>query len=186
MKTQAYISAIDAGERSKEEILEDILPDNINEYLMSRRDVRILTPTETDFIVRCRQRKELLLNYNSDTHLSEEYEWFTFLRDLFEYVSRNMGYLIWGRMGKSVRDRRENTPHTQDLLARTVSSTSDSTPSSSGAGSGSTATRPTSSGIGPNEVDTEKMLVSEMRESLIPIGPRPSLRRPWTREEEKL
>ena len=185
LKTQAYISAIDAGERSKEEILEDILPDNINEYLMSRRDVRILTPTETDFIVRCRQRKELLLNYNSDTHLSEEYEWFTFLRDLFEYVSRNMGYLIWGRMGKSVRDRRENTPHTQDLLARTVSSTSDSTPSSSGAGSGSTATRPTSSGIGPNEVDTEKMLVSEMRESLIPIGPRPSLRRPWTREEEK-
>ncbi|RCK67861.1 Transcription factor TBF1 [Candida viswanathii] len=188
LKTQAYISAIDAGERSKEEILEDILPDNINEYLMSRRDVRILTPTENDFVTRCRQRKELLLNYNSEIHLSEEFEWFTFLRDLFDYVSRNMGYLIWGRMGKTVRDRRDNTPHTQELLARATAATRDASASAAGsaATSGATPTRPSSSTVAAaSGIDTEKMLVSEMRESLIPIGSRPSPRRPWTREEEK-
>ncbi|EMG50837.1 hypothetical protein G210_0522, partial [Candida maltosa Xu316] len=107
---------IDAGERSKEEILEDILPDNIDDYLKSRRDVGLLSPVESDFVLRCGQRKDLLLNYSSETHLSEEYEWFTFLKDLFDYVSKNMGYLIWGKMGRSVRDRKENTPHTQELI----------------------------------------------------------------------
>ena len=78
LKTQAYISAIEAGERSKEEILEDILPDDLHVYLMSRRNAKLLSPTETDFVWRCKQRKELLLNYTEETPLSEQYDWFTF------------------------------------------------------------------------------------------------------------
>lgn len=175
LKTQAYISAIEAGERSKEEILDDILPDDLHMYLMSRRDAKLLTPTETDFVWRCKQRKELLLNYNEEIPLSEQYDWFTFLRDLFDYVSKNIAFLIWGKVGKTMKNRREGTPHTQELLDNTTTSAqvSNEMPPSSAPSSS------TSSVIDPN-----KMLVSELREANIAV-PKPSQRRAWSREEEK-
>ncbi|KAG7663908.1 TBF1 [[Candida] subhashii] len=120
LKTQAYISAIEAGERSREEILEDILPENMQEILLARRAVKGLSPTEDDFIDRCKTRKEILLNYPSDKNISEEYGWFAFLKELFEYVSKNMGFLIWGKKGKVTatkeRGRKINTPHSQETL----------------------------------------------------------------------
>lgn len=175
LKTQAYISAIEAGERSKEEILEDILPDDLHVYLMSRRNAKLLSPTETDFVWRCKQRKELLLNYTEETPLSEQYDWFTFLRDLFDYVSKNIAYLIWGKMGKTMKNRREDTPHTQELLDNTTGSTQMPNQLSSSSGQASST---------PSVVDPNKMLVSEMREANIAV-PKPSQRRAWSREEEK-
>lgn len=100
LKTQAYISAIEAGERSNEEILEDIFPSDLETYLQARRNTKSLSPVELDFIDRCKIRKQTLLNYSPDRNLGEEYEWFTYLNNLFDYVGKNMGFLIWGKKGR--------------------------------------------------------------------------------------
>ena len=134
----------------------------------------MLSPTETDFVWRCKQRKELLLNYTEETPLSEQYDWFTFLRDLFDYVSKNIAYLIWGKMGKTMKNRREDTPHTQELLDNTTGSTQMSKSVVFISGQASST---------PSVVDPNKMLVSEMREAIQCQSP--SQRRAWSREEEK-
>lgn len=100
LKTQAYISAIEAGERSHQEILEDIFPSDLEYYLQTRRNTKILSPVESDFVARCRSRKQTLLEYPMDRNLGDEYEWFSFLSNLIEYVAKNMGFLIWGKKGK--------------------------------------------------------------------------------------
>ncbi|KAK7677107.1 hypothetical protein QCA50_019921 [Cerrena zonata] len=92
--------AIEAGERSNEEILEDIFPSDLETYLQARRNTKSLSPVELDFIDRCKIRKQTLLNYSPDRNLGEEYEWFTYLNNLFDYVGKNMGFLIWGKKGR--------------------------------------------------------------------------------------
>ena len=104
LKTQAYILAIEAGERLREEILEDILPRDIEAWMLARRGTKTLTPTEVDFVERCALRKEILLKYPPEKDLSEEYEWLTFLKELFEYASKNMGFLVWGKRGRASRE----------------------------------------------------------------------------------
>ncbi|KAI5954074.1 TBF1 [Candida margitis] len=175
LKTQAYISAIEAGERSREDILEDILPDNMDQILMARRHVDLLLPSEDDFVEKCKSRKSLLLNYNEEetqTPLSDEFKWFTFLRDLFDYVSKNMGYLIWGKGGKPVRDKKEHTPISPDMYDQ-INARMNYRP-------------PRAGGDDSDSGDTAKLLPSEIREQQIHVnGHKPSQRRPWTRDEEK-
>ncbi|KAI5951918.1 TBF1 [Candida jiufengensis] len=178
LKTQAYISAIEAGERSREEILEDILPDDMDQLLMIKRQVNLLLPTENDFIERCKIRKNLLLNYNEENTnlpLNENFKWFNFLKDLFDYVSKNMGYLIWGKSGKPTRDR-NSSPSTsvipkemyEEINARMKYNQNQNNTTSE------------------DSEDHSKLLPSEIREQAIPVnGHKPSQRRPWTRDEEK-
>lgn len=113
LKTQAYISAIELGDRSKEDIIHDLFPDNMDEILLRRKDPyfessgiklernsALFTPAELDFLSRCDFRKQTLLNSEADSSLMEKYEWIKFLNDLLEYVSKNVGFLIWGPKGK--------------------------------------------------------------------------------------
>lgn len=186
LKTQAYISAAEAGERSREEILDDILPSNLEEVLMSRRGTSVLSPTELDFVDRCNSRKEALLNYPEGRSLGEEYEWFTFLGDLFDYVSKNMGLLIWGKKSRKMATRPVNsgptyastTPHSQDVL--------------------SSVPEPRAQSPVPQNPERSKeikeitsaMLPSEIQEQQIQLRmnlntSKTTARRPWTREEEK-
>ena len=179
LKTQAYISAVEAGERSREEILEDILPSNLEQLLLERRGVKTLSPTEADFVSRCQSRKETLFNYPEGSSLSEEYEWFEFLKDLFEYVSKNMGFLIWGKKTKvGVKAERtvstpttSYTPHSDETLT-------------------TAETTETSNNQEINDI-TSALLPSEIQEQQIHIRINPRMqgkvtnRRPWTREEEK-
>ncbi|ABN67181.2 predicted protein, partial [Scheffersomyces stipitis CBS 6054] len=198
LKTQAYISAIEAGERSREEILEDILPHNLGDIILARRGVKNLSPTEMDFIERCKARKKTLLNHTGEKSLSEEYEWFNFLRDLFEYVSKNMGLLIWGKKGRTPRSKKDSkTPHSEDLLS---SQTSEAILHSSTDAIG----RPSSQAISDAEnIENNKLKsqeISQITSALLPseiqeqqihlrINPQSAVRntsrRPWTKEEEK-
>lgn len=175
LKTQAYISAIEAGERSREEILEDILPDNMDQILLARRNVDLLLPSEVDFVDRCKSRKALLLNYDEEqtqVPLSEEFKWFTFLRDLFDYVSKNMGYLIWGKSGKPVREKKDYPPISPEMYDQ-INARMNYRPSRNNDDDSDSA-------------DTAKLLPSEIREQQIHVnGHKPSQRRPWTRDEEK-
>lgn len=203
LKTQAYISAIEAAERSSEEILEDILPSNMEELLLKKRGTKTLTPTEIDFVNRCKSRKESLLSYPADSNLSEEYEWFTFLKDLFDYASKNMGFLIWGKKGKSVpRERPHATPHSNQTLqeaSRTAEDKAGSPTHDAYEGREGSHDEPAVPGSQPeahssnpeiNEI-TSALLPSEILEQQIHLRINPRLsgkltsRRPWTREEEK-
>jgi hypothetical protein len=101
LKTQAYISALEAGDRSKEEILEDIFPSDLMDQLLKRRNSTQLSPSELDFISRCRSRKDTLFNTENDEDLSESYDWLIFLKELFSYVSKNISVLIWGKKNRT-------------------------------------------------------------------------------------
>ncbi|CAI5756443.1 unnamed protein product [Candida verbasci] len=170
LKTQAYISAVDAGERSREEILEDILPDNLDGILLNKRNATQLTPVEIDFVERCKSRKQKLLNYNSTKPLSEEFEWFHFLRELFDYSAKNMGYLIWGKISKSLNKRHDY--NTTDSLLNSYDR--------------STTPQTTTSNDNEEVTDISQLLPSEIQERQVIInGQKPSQRRPWTKEEEK-
>ena len=117
LKTQAYISAIELGDRSKEDIIHDLFPKNMDEILLRRKDPfyesngkpiernqTLFTPAELDFLNRCDFRKQTLLKAESDSTLMEKYEWIKFLNDLLEYVSKNVGFLIWGPKGKMANE----------------------------------------------------------------------------------
>lgn len=190
LKTQAYISAVEAGERSNEEILEDILPSNIEQILLERRGIQILSPTETDFVNRCKSRKERLLNYPPENNLSEEFEWFAFLKDVFDFVSKNMSFLIWGKKSKPPA-RRERPPQTEPLnphseeILQTLSTPAAPTESAnkSVVRDGATAREMShyASDLLPIEIQEQQI---HLRLNTATHGKVYS-RRPWTREEEK-
>lgn len=186
LKTQAYISALEAGDRTKLETLNDLLPDNLEEYLILRRGVKTLSPTELDFVDRCKARKETLLAYPDDKDLSEEYEWFQFVKDLFDYVGKNMGFIIYGKKGRTQINKKEfdmNTPHSQEIINhyKELRLNQPSAP---------TLPQPITNETF-NDL-TNSLLPSEIQEQQIHIklNPRTSnnkslQRRPWTRDEEK-
>lgn len=94
LKTQAYISAITNGERSREDILEDLFPDNLEHRLLNRRSgTKQPSSREADFIQRARNRKKALLEEpmtpESVAQLPEKYVWQDFLRDISSYISKN-------------------------------------------------------------------------------------------------
>ncbi|GME75741.1 unnamed protein product [Ambrosiozyma monospora] len=119
LKTQAFISAIELGDKSKAEIIQDLFPDNLDEVLLKRKDPdfdplkkpiqrnsTMFTPAELDFLTRCESRKENLLKFDAevDSSLMEKYEWIKFLNDLLDYVSKNVGFLVWGPKGKIAQE----------------------------------------------------------------------------------
>ncbi|KAK9236050.1 telomere repeat binding factor-domain-containing protein [Lipomyces kononenkoae] len=114
LKTQAFISAMGQGERSKEEILDDLFPDDLDKLLVTRRPgARTLTPSEHDFIARCKSRKEILAVTDPSENLSEKYVWQDFLKDVSEYVSKNYQSLtVLPPMPTSKRAKRSNVPDT--------------------------------------------------------------------------
>lgn len=94
LKTQAYISAIANGERSREDILQDLFPDDMEQQLLDRRPgAKQLSPGEAEFIQRARNRKRTLLEepvtMESIAQLPDKYAWEEFLRDVSSYVSKS-------------------------------------------------------------------------------------------------
>ncbi|KAI9832276.1 MAG: hypothetical protein M1819_004454 [Sarea resinae] len=94
LKTQAYISAMSHGERSREEILEDLFPTDLEQWLLDRRPgAKQLAPSELDFVKRAQSRREHLLELSGDDKaiaaLPDRYAWEDFLRDVSNYVSKN-------------------------------------------------------------------------------------------------
>ena len=95
LKTQAFISALSNGERSREELLEDLFPTNLEERLLSRRPgAKQLAPSEADFLNRARNRSKTLLEESATgdpfTKLPDKYVWEDFLRDISGYVSKTL------------------------------------------------------------------------------------------------
>lgn len=200
LKTQAFISGLLAGERSREAILEDVFPNNMEEILLKKRGVKTLSPTELDFVNRCKSRKDMLLKSATD-NFSEQYEWYAFLKDLFGLVSKDMSVLIWGkkikasaRQDKSLNSSRASALHTSltshsDNQLHNHPNTPDAEDTVARAQDNNTnAGVPASQEI---KDITAGLLPSEIQEQQIHLRINPNItgrslnRRPWTREEEK-
>lgn len=211
LKTQAFISGLVAGERSREEILEDVFPSNLEEILLKRRGVKTLSPTELDFVNRCNSRKDTLLKSEND-NFSEQYEWFAFLKDLFDIVCKDMSVLIWGKRTKTASTRIDRslatsrmsnhigsslTPHSDETLQNIGNNSliqdSNSLPESSGPGPSTQIAEGSGNMAASQEIKdiTASLLPSEIQEQQIHLRINPGMsgrvlnRRPWTREEEK-
>ncbi|CDK28269.1 unnamed protein product [Kuraishia capsulata CBS 1993] len=115
LKTQAFISAIELGDRSKEEIVDDLFPSNLDETLIRRREPQfdfqahpivrnatMFTPAELVFLQKCESRKSHLMQAANDESLLHRYEWLKFLADILDYVSKNVGFLIWGSEARGI------------------------------------------------------------------------------------
>ncbi|AOA61705.1 Telobox-containing general regulatory factor [Komagataella phaffii CBS 7435] len=222
LKTQAYISALEINERPKDEILEDLFPDNMDEILLKRKnpDMELqlpinkstaFTPAESDFISRANIRKQRLQESDNDSKLAETYEWLVFLKELFDYVSKNVGILIWGRRGRLGNLSQSLTttlPASPIELKKTTSGKSgskeaifkddskDATPVPTSASKSSTPLKADGEEEGnlklhPNfEQITNELLPSEIQKQQIllishPNKIRQGYRRPWTEEEER-
>ncbi|KAI4200516.1 MAG: hypothetical protein LQ350_003886 [Teloschistes chrysophthalmus] len=94
LKTQAYISAITNGERSREEILDDLFPVDLEQRLLDRRSgAKQLASGEVEFLQRASNRKKALLEEPLTpagiARLPEKYVWEHFLRDTSASISKS-------------------------------------------------------------------------------------------------
>ena len=99
LKTRAYISALSNGGRSREEILYELFPPDLEQRLLDRRPgAKQLAPSEIDFVNRARNRCQALLEEphteKAMAALAEKYSWDVFLRDVSAYISKNFETIV--------------------------------------------------------------------------------------------
>lgn len=206
LKTQAYISAVETLEGlqeqqepdaspSKQEILDDIFPVKLDSYLIAKRGAfnTHLTPSEEDFIARCAHRRAKLSETTNLQQLGSNYEWMEFFKELFEYVSKNIGFLIWGRKGRGksplyfdlnddqVSEMQKNHQKSQQLEEQALKNAEEE---------GSETTVNTSAKRPASEVDIMK--VKKIKRTTPPVvnssdasAKKPKQKRLWTKEEEE-
>lgn len=95
LKTQAYISAITNGERSREDILDDLFPVDLEQRLLDRRPgTKQPSPGEIEFLQRANNRKKALLEEPLTpagiAQLPEKYVWEHFLRDTSASINKSL------------------------------------------------------------------------------------------------
>ncbi|KAL8974196.1 MAG: hypothetical protein Q9197_001570 [Variospora fuerteventurae] len=106
LKTQAYISAVTNGERTREDILQDLFPNDLDQRLLVRRSgAKQPSPGEAEFIQRAGNRKKTLLEESmtaeSIAQLPEKYVWEDFLRDISSHISKNFNAIV-GPSGRKI------------------------------------------------------------------------------------
>lgn len=97
LKTQAYIVTVQQRDDPKEMVLNNTFPENIEQVLLARRNTKVLVPSESDFVQRVKRRKEHLAALPADADLSQKYQWLTFLKDIADYVNKNLSVILTGR-----------------------------------------------------------------------------------------
>jgi hypothetical protein len=103
LKTQCFISALAAGQRERELLLDDLFPEHLKQLLLNRRYAETLATSEATFIDQAKRRREILHEESKSekaiSELSSKYLWDDFLRSIKNYVSRNFDDIV----GKQVR-----------------------------------------------------------------------------------
>ena len=95
LKTQAYISALINSDGNPSAMLDELFPPDLDAQILTRHpDAPSLSPSEQDFIDRCRARKSYLLaEGNASTALKElpkKYQWTEFVREFASGISKNV------------------------------------------------------------------------------------------------
>lgn len=100
LMTQAYISIVKHSDQPKQVALDASFPNDIDEILLKRRRAKVLAPSEADFVQRVKRRKEHLIVLDDIETLSNNYSWQAFIRDVSEYVSKNLSVILTGKASK--------------------------------------------------------------------------------------
>lgn len=124
LKTQCFISGMKDNNTamSKEEIVQSIFPLDIIKklkntvILMNGKKVTLqLQFLEEDFIRRYERRKISLMSCRSLDEVTRKYDWSDFCRHFFEYTSRNIGSIIYGKKGMTSFDVFYDRTHVSTL-----------------------------------------------------------------------
>ncbi len=95
LKTQTYISAIMNSDGSPEAMLDELFPPDLDALILTRHpDAPSLSPSEQDFIDRCRARRKYLLpeptTEDALQELPKKYQWNDFVREFASCISKNV------------------------------------------------------------------------------------------------
>lgn len=95
LKTQTYISALMNSDGSREEMLDELFPPDLDAQILTRHpDAPSLSPSEQDFIDRSRARKSYLLaepTTDEAIHeLPKKYQWTDFVREFASCITKNV------------------------------------------------------------------------------------------------
>jgi hypothetical protein len=99
LKTQAYISALMNSDTAPERMLDDLFPHDLDAQILTRHpDAPSLSPSEQDFIDRCRSRRSyLLIDPNSRDALGQlpkRYQWADFVREFASSINKNIESIV--------------------------------------------------------------------------------------------
>jgi hypothetical protein len=99
LKTQAYISALMNSDTAPERMLDDLFPHDLDAQILTRHpDAPSLSPSEQDFIDRCRSRRSyLLIDPNSSDALGQlpkRYQWADFVREFASSINKNIESIV--------------------------------------------------------------------------------------------
>jgi hypothetical protein len=99
LKTQAFISALMNSDTSPDRMLDDLFPHDLDAQILTRHpDAPSLSPSEQDFIDRCRSRRSYLLvdpaSHDAFGQLAKRYQWTDFIREFALSVNKNVDSII--------------------------------------------------------------------------------------------
>lgn len=99
LKTQAYISALMNSDTAPDRMLDDLFPHDLDAQILTRHpDAPSLSPSEQDFIDRCRSRRSYLLvdpsQHDAFGQLAKRYQWADFVREFAASVNKNVDSII--------------------------------------------------------------------------------------------
>lgn len=99
LKTQAYISALMNSDTAPDRMLDDLFPHDLDAQILTRHpDAPSLSPSEQDFIDRCRSRRSYLLvdpsSHTAYGDLPKRYQWADFVREFASSVNKNVDSII--------------------------------------------------------------------------------------------
>ncbi|KAK3070969.1 TTAGGG repeat binding factor [Teratosphaeriaceae sp. CCFEE 6253] len=128
LKTQTYISAIMNIDGSPQAMLDELFPPDLDALILTRHpDAPSLSPSEQDFLDRCRARKSYLLAEPSTdeavTELPKKYQWGDFVREFSSCISKNVDGIMnapvrsQATIGGSDRKGANGAHGAQDTLA---------------------------------------------------------------------
>lgn len=105
LKTQAFICAVSNGSYSREKLLEDLFPGNLEERLLLRKpSARQLSPSENDFVQRAQNRSKALLEESGSEEaislLPQKYVWEIFTRDISVYLRKHFKNIVGNPVGR--------------------------------------------------------------------------------------
>ncbi|KAK4999634.1 TTAGGG repeat binding factor [Elasticomyces elasticus] len=99
LKTQAYISALSNADIVREAVIDDLFPQDMESKVVARHpDTPSLTPSEIDFVDRCKARRQYLLDVPATEEalklLPKKYEWDDFAKDFAAYLNKNVDLIL--------------------------------------------------------------------------------------------
>lgn len=97
LKTQTYISALINSDSNPERMLDELFPGDLDAQILTRHpDAPSLSPSEQDFVDRCRARKNYLLaaqetdEGDAVRELPKKYQWTDFVREFASCITKNV------------------------------------------------------------------------------------------------